>query len=286
MTIILFFAIFLLCLSGCTNQNNQEVKGKGKTLIEYLDNKYGKAESGGYEKVTIKCDILKNNDIIYFDNEIFVLEDGITYEYIKYGDKVYKNGQQCKKKETNITIQKVVGNYFIGKDNKVYILKSGDGIVSGNYIDIAETLSLTDENNIVNLKKIPQLSYSTYFVLRNDGNVYRTEFEFKASDKGPEIHFNKVVSEKLLFSKNNYGFIKDIFIDGWGNLVLVTDNSLYNFKTITTEECTKYADIDCEDKLVESKLYKKHRDEIKYIGNYYMVLKDNTILSTDLLLDK
>ena len=144
MTMILF-SIVLILLSGCARLKVEE----NNTLIEYLDNKYGKAEKGGYEKNNIKCDVLKDNYILYINGDIFILKDGTSYEYIEQGNKVYKNNQQCKKKETDIIIQKVVGDYFIGKDDKVY----SSLYTKGDYNIESDFELLTKNNDIVSDKK-------------------------------------------------------------------------------------------------------------------------------------
>lgn len=284
-TMILFSIILLLLFSGCTKLKTNEDKNKDNTLIEYLDNKYGKSETGGYEKTNIKCEVLKDNDIIYINDGIFILKVGTTYEYIRQGDKIYKNNQQCKKKETDIIIQKVVGDYFIGKDDKVYSLIKNDDDIQEYYIENDFEL-LINNTDIVDLKRIYEPSPTGYmfFVLKTDGNIYKTVFEMVSEGK---IDFNKVVYEELLYSKDDYGFIKDFFSYGANDLVvLITYNILYSLENITTEECMKYADVDCEVKMVENELYKKYKNEIKYIDENNIVLKDNTILRTNLLLNR
>lgn len=272
MTMILF-SIVLILLSGCARLKVEE----NNTLIEYLDNKYGKAEKGGYEKNNIKCDVLKDNDILYINGSIFILKDGTSYEYIKQGNKFYKNNQQCKKKETDIIIQKVVGDYFIGKDDKVY----SSLYTKGDYNIESDFELLIKNNDIVSLKRAYEPSPNGYmfFVLKTDGNIYKTVFDRGLDDK---IDFDKVVHETLLYSKDAYGLIKNFFIYG-DDFFLITDNALYGPEKIVTEECTKYADVDCEIKMVENKLYKNYKSEIKYINENYIVLKDNTILWTKLV---
>ena len=118
-----------------------------------------------------------------------------------------------------------------------------------------------------------------FFVLKTDGNIYKTVFDMGLDYK---IDFDKVVHETLLYFKDDYGFIKNFFNYG-DDFFLITDNALYGPEKIITEECTKYADVDCEIKMVENKLYKNYKSEIKYINENYIVLKDNTILWTKLV---
>lgn len=49
--------------------------------------------------------------------------------------------------------------------------------------------------------------------------------------------------------------IKDFFSYGIKDvIVLVIDNILYSLESITTEECMKCADVDCEVKMLENQL--------------------------------
>ena len=45
----------------------------------------------------------------------------------------------------------------------------------------------------------------------------------------------------------------------------------------------KYQDIKCEKKILESEIYKKFSKDIKYIGDNYTILSDNSIIETNYL---
>jgi len=63
---------------------------------------------------------------------------------------------------------------------------------------------------------------------------------------------------------------------------LITDKGIYVLRENITEECSKYEDIKCELKLELSDIYAKYKDDIKYLGLEYTILKDNNIISTDI----
>ena len=129
----------------------------------------------------------------------------------------------------------------------------------GDYNIESDFELLIKNNDIVSLKRAYEPSPNGYmfFVLKTDGNIYKTVFDRGLDDK---IDFDKVVHETLLYSKDAYGLIKNFFIYG-DDFFLITDNALYGPEKIITEECTKYADVDCEIKMVENKLYKNYKTQ-------------------------
>ena len=49
---------------------------------------------------------------------------------------------------------------------------------------------------------------------------------------------------------------------------------------LKTDKCIKYQDVKCKLVLKESEIYKKFSKDIKYVGEEYTILSDNSVIST------
>lgn len=241
----LILIIAILLLTGCNSKKDD--KNEPETITQYFDSK-------NINYLKVNCDILENSKIVHLNSNTFVLENGDVYEYTM-SNKIYKNGQQCKLKE--------IDNNDVN-DEKYIFLKNNNSIV-----------------DIVSNFKYDFYDFN-YLILKNDGNVYKAKIIGKSNVNS--LDDAEITKKELLYSKEDYGFIKKIFLTSESYPVLVTDKTLYNFKTIETEECKKYLDVECETKLVENEFYNKYKDEIKFIDSYTL-LKGNKILKTESFLD-
>lgn len=290
------------------NEKRYNERINAKTLPEYIkthsnyeyyidDDDYDQYFINTYTKDEFKCDILdKKIKDIY--NNYLILEDNSIYEFD--ANQLYSNNQNCKKLDIEakdfvldmsdtISIDRF---YIITTDNKIYRFYNSKEMTE--YTPNSSTISLL-ENNILLSGDVKQILYlygyyspknekdeiSTFLLLKKDGIIYKQEYLNK-----------KLTSEKVFLSDSEYGKISYIsgYYDSEKNIYniekLISDKGYFYKGIEETEECKKYKDIECEEKIMQSEIYKRFSKDIKLIGNSYTLLTDNTIIDTGNLTKK
>lgn len=292
---LIILLIILLAVCGCskTKQKNQEVK-KDDTFVNYLKNYYD-------DKYTaVKCSALKDNDLMMLARDYFITSDGVVYRINIYSDQLFSNDEQCMKADINTTMKKVVNNTIVGNDGKMYRYDAIENKVMIDEYYNTNSSILVQNNDVITYSyqnndgseyadsPSENIYYSKFFVLKTDGNIYSiiikqsTEFNYDIDAYNPTKY--EIVSEKIAYSKEEYGHIIDFNSNGKDEVDrIVTTDKIYLLKEIETKECKKYIDIACEKKLVENETYKKYFKEVKYTNYEFILLKDNTIIPIDIL---
>lgn len=292
---LIILLIILLAVCGCskTKQKNQEVK-KDDTFVNYLKNYYD-------DKYTaVKCSALKDNDLMMLARDYFITSDGVVYRINIYSDQLFSNDEQCMKADINTTMKKVVDNIIVGNDGKMYRYDAIENKVMIDEYYNTNSSILVQNNDVITYSyqnndgseyadsPSENIYYSKFFVLKTDGNIYSiiikqsTEFNYDIDAYNPTKY--EIVSEKIAYSKEEYGHIIDFNSNGKDEVDrIVTTDKIYLLKEIETKECKKYIDIACEKKLVENETYKKYFKEVKYTNYEFILLKDNTIIPIDIL---
>lgn len=292
---LIILLIILLAVCGCskTKQKNQEVK-KDDTFVNYLKNYYD-------DKYTaVKCSALKDNDLMMLARDYFITSDGVVYRINIYSDQLFSNDEQCMKADINTTMKKVVDNIIVGNDGKMYRYDAIENKVMIDEYYNTNSSILVQNNDVITYSyqnndgseyadsPSENIYYSKFFVLKTDGNIYSiiikqsTEYNYDILDYNPTKY--EIVSEKIAYSKEEYGHIIDFNSNGKDEVDrIVTTDKIYLLKEIETKECKKYIDIACEKKLVENETYKKYFKEVKYTNSEFILLKDNTIIPIDIL---
>lgn len=225
----------------------------------------------------IKCDLLKEKEILYYDGEILILDDYTIYETAFNSDKVYSNNLQYKQIDLGIQVKRIHLNktsyprpkiYLENIDNKFYNFSTSE------YVDQSTFgLILKDENIKISIRDMRNLRENRYIVVKNDGQVYSQVY-----------YAGKVKEETVLLSNQDYGHITDIAInDRWEVTRIVSDRGIFWLKEIQTEESSKYIDVEPEYKFVLSDTYTKYKDDILYMNSEFIFTTDNNILKTDML---
>lgn len=292
---LIILLIILLAVCGCseTKQKNQEVK-KDDTFVNYLKNYYDD------KYTTVKCSALKDNDLMMLARDYFITSDGVVYRINIYSDQLFSNDEQCMKADINTTMKKVVNNTIVGNDGKMYRYDAIENKVMIDEYYNTNSSILVQNNDVINYSyqnndgseyadsPSENIYYSKFFVLKTDGNIYSiiikqsTEFNYDILDYNPAKY--EIVSEKIAYSKEEYGHIIDFRSNEKDEVDrIVTTDKIYLLKEIETKECKKYIDIACEKKLVENEAYKKYFKEVKYTNSEFILLKDNTIIPIDIL---
>lgn len=292
---LIILLIILLAVCGCskTKQKNQEVK-KDDTFVNYLKNYYD-------DKYTaVKCSALKDNDLMMLARDYFITSDGVVYRINIYSDQLFSNDEQCMKADINTTMKKVVDNIIVGNDGKMYRYDAIENKVMIDEYYNTNSSILVQNNDVITYSyqnndgseyadsPSENIYYSKFFVLKTDGNIYSiiikqsTEFNYDIDAYNPTKY--EIVSEKIAYSKEEYGHIIDFRSNEKDEVDrIVTTDKIYLLKEIETKECKKYIDIACEKKLVENETYKKYFKEVKYTNYEFILLKDNTIIPIDIL---
>lgn len=300
--------------------NNERINSSN--LMEYVKNhdlEHIKAMYGddaydyeylsmGYIGKDFKCDALNNKNIITIYDMYMFLEDYSIYEFSF--EELYSNNQNCKKIDLNIDIKEIKndGEIIIDTNNNLYSFNPyGE---NGNYLEKidentwGDTLIYYDYIRNENIKKLniyetkfneeKKQEESIGFTLKTDGNIYNQKYVSKYGGERKKINSE----QKLNFEINKYGKVNDFT---FGNMIydnktfehielnenkiqtITTDKGFYYLDIERTDDCIKYKDVECKAQYFESEIYKKYKNDIKYIGKTYTILKDNTIIYTDIL---
>lgn len=283
--IVIAISILLLC--GCKGLVHED-----KTLSDYVtshDSAHLKCAGCGelrFYAQNIKCDEIKDKEIKYYDGHTLVLSDNTIYDTIFESEKLYSNNSQCKKADLDIQVDDVFkyryNNVSIKSGNKYYSYSMDYEVNKHNlnelYLAYDGTTSklLKDGYSIIG-------DLDKKLIVLKDGNVYNVTLDEEYNVKSIDI----------FMSKEDYGYIKEVKMSDeiqkptgeyhmipYQITMLVTDTAVYNLKSIETEECLKYEDVDCEMKLEKSEIYDKYKDDIRYVGTEYTILKDGNIVNS------
>ena len=298
----IILVVMLIVIPACGDKEVEIPENKQLTLEEFV-------KSSKYKNVisNLKCEALKNNSVVKsISYNTLLLSDGYVYTTVQDRDITYANGEQCKKLDDKLKFTRIYGNnYFLGEDGKVYTYyndqfkeyeNSNYYIPNDNTVVDFSTVYMTDEEKeqYKSTNKYVGRDYVTYdfvkyIVLRTDGNVYETIYHRTNNYNKKSITY-KIEKEKVILSKNNYGSIKSYNITTSGTKYKIygisTNNGFYNLKVFENEECKKYEDVACEEKLVLNDGYLKYSSEIKYIDYNIIVTNNNSVLPTSVFMGR
>lgn len=271
--------------------NNE--RRNAKTLMEYVKThswKYlncydSECLNMSFEENKFVCDIDYNN-IKDFQSDYFVTKDNAVYDISFY--ELYSNNQNCKKREIDIDIKNIQDYYIFSKDNKVYDIRDLEEQRTSDYSQIY----LADKD----IRKIIDSDYNydnkeiNVLVFKNN-NIYKQVYYYSGST------ISQLKKEEIYKSLEKYGNVKHInlasnYTSNSGKnyqledntiINIVSDKGYYYLDEVKTDECSKYKDIECKLELKESEIYKKFSKDIKFIGQQYTILSDNSVIKTSYL---
>ena len=293
----------------------QEERINAKTLMEYVkthDYKYIQCDDENncntynmaFTTKDFKCDALDNIKVL--DNNYLITKDNEIYDISFYD--LYSNNQNCKKKETNIDIKdikKTIRGYsIISKDNKLYDLDLNEY----NYSTTIELKIFDNDDNMIIFDTQPLNDYGgptgqtntvIALVLKSDNNIYKQyyretyDYNTLKNEMESTAKFSK---EEVYKSLAEYGNIKYISLNNYKTndsldykleentiKTIISDKGYYYLDEVKTDECIKYKDIECKLELKESEIYKRFSKDIKFIGQQYTILSDNSVIETQYL---
>ena len=289
---ILILLLLTLIVAGCGKKKEVEKpKLTLDTMAELINNKYAMPK--------IKCSALSKYSVIGSFSDKLLLSDGHVYNF----GSLYSNNEQCMR-DSNAQgeFKKVIeGGFLVGTDNKLYSTYDykqntyTTNIASAGYVNWVE-IKMTEAEE----KQYPQTSsykngsstsykYAKYYALKSDGSIYTILFKVKSVRKNnKETKTASIVYDKLLYSSAEYGKITDFAVNNSTYKevnMIISEKGLYTLTLIETEDCMKYEDIACQTKmtLVEDYSYNKYANEIKYYDKNFVITRNNSILSTNLV---
>lgn len=256
-----------------------EIKVSGSVFSNSIND-----EIKNYNSVNkIICDELQENEIIDLSYNYVIFKNGEMYSILSEKGKLYSNNSQCKKIDLPFKIKSVLNSYIVGDNNKKYTIEIN--YEKDNEIELKEetyysavTKKLLKDDDIVSYYSVYDDNKQKYFVLKNDGIIYEQEYDIKFTDDITESV--SLISEEIALSNEPYGKINSFSINNNEITRVYTENGLYLLKEIG-DDCQKYQDVKCSKELVLSDIYKKYSDEIKYIGSFYSLTKDNVIFTLE-----
>ena len=181
-------------------------------------------------------------------------ENGVIYE-ISLGQK-YANNQNCKKAETNITVEAIMDNQIIKSSNNKYY-------------------RLVGQNDVV---KVITANSNTgqFYVLKKDGNVH-SYIVSKANRNDPIV----ITSIKKVYDKNDFdSSIVDFSYAGESLGTFVrTEKSVYRMKITNSKTCKKYADVACEFKMKKDPIFDEYKENIIAYNGVNLITNYNQVFS-------
>lgn len=255
------------------------------TLMEYI--KTHESPVLYFVSKELKCDALDNIKLLTSDR--LITKDNEIYD-ISF-DKLFSNNQNCKKIETNINISNIRDGFIFSKDNKFYNISDFEEVGIADYLQIY----LLDKNIIKIIESdYDEINGKINLLVFKNNNIYKQTYNITNGENG----FNKITFEKeeLYKSLEEYGNIKHITFEPhlytnsdkniqlWKSTIktIISDKGYYYLNEVKTDECTKYVDIECEFELKESETYKRFSKDIKFLGETFTVLSDNSIVETSI----
>lgn len=248
---IMLFILLVLC-TACDGTVTRDIRHAGFEVEDksfVCDNVYPKnKDDTTYEKVK------------YFTDTNMITETGRVYE-VSLSQK-YSNNENCKIADTPIIVKAIMDDTIVkATDNKYYYLAGKNS--SENYKEI------TNANNSYNLydmllkgddvvKVVSANSNGVYYVLKTDGNVYAITIDSRSKEL-------KLVSTQVAYDKASFGgadIIDFNYVDGKLGTYVKTRNKVYRMKQTNHDECTKYADIECNYIMEEDSIFEKYNDRI------------------------
>lgn len=288
-----------------------------KTLMEYVANhapeKVGclgsidGCNAMQFASEKFKCDVLDEKNVIVLTNDYLILDDYSIYQISFYD--LFSNDQNCKEINTDIEIKNIKKNHndytLIDKNNNLYNLHYRYDELK-LIVDKIEKPYNSLSYEIITDNSIKQILFTYNYrngnketlvagVLKDDGSIYKEYYNVDYDYSGVsarKIYTHK--KEEIFFSNKEYGKLKqartfitrEAGIDTEAEIELwafLTDDNYYSLKEILTDECINYIDVDCEKKIVPGEVYNKFKKDIKFIGEQYTILSDNSIIVTDYL---
>ena len=257
--IVLF--ILVIVITGCSYKYASTTRNIRHSGFSVASNSF-KCES----IFDSKEEIVKEPIAFYIGGYMFT-ETGYLYE-TNLG-KVYSNNMNCKKPEFNTLVAAVFDLSIIkGTDGKYYYVGGSEDIpaysqATSNDEDYSLYDILLKDNDVVKASTINSKE-GIYYVLKRNGNIYEYDVT-----KDKNNHYS-LINSYVKYDYSDYGSaIVDFNYNGSSTSTFVkTENSYYRMKVTNSEECSKYADVNCKYEMaLDEKLTEEYGQILTYNGS-------------------
>ena len=237
---IFYFILMIVlcfCVTGCKGDITRTIRHAGFNLSDadfVCDYFVSEDENSFYSK-----------KMTFLDSNFIVDEDGKVYDMSL--SKVYSNNQNCRVSNFSIPIVAILDNTIgMGSDLKYYYMNANNSVSAYSEVGVSDSsYGLYDV-----LFKIPLVvkivtvdqSSGIYYLLKNDGNIYK--YVITRSDSQSPF---SIVSSEVIYSKENFGFITDFNYsnNAIATTYILSDEKFYRMVMTNKDECSKYADVEC-----------------------------------------
>ena len=240
--LILVIGLVLLCICGCdkkdkdnsTNMDNNSQNSQTE-LTEYLLD-FG----SNIRKYDVKCDVIMDIVDFSFYENLFITNDGKVYQ-ISF-DKIFSNNENCKLVNSDQKFVKFIKAGILNNENVLYDFDSDKGIL--------KPYTLYDNINMPNFLQIIKKDYNnvyvhgstnedTYYYFDNFSNSFY-KYTFDDNFKNVKLNDNSFFT---ISGDESIEYLLD------GNIKTNKYLYIYDSYVKNAEECSKYADIKCENEV-------------------------------------
>ena len=205
--------------------------------------------------------------IKFLDQDVAISENGNVYELFFNG--LFSNKMNCKKVMSGVKITSMIDNEVLRDvDGKYYYLNSNDNTIKFSEVQVEDDKlaiynSILGDGHVVKAM-VANANINSYYVLRDDGNIYN--YVVKLNDNTKRY----VVNSKIVHKQSEFdGKIIDFKDYGESsNTYFRTNKSIYRMINTNANECNKFVDVTCKYKLGQDKSLTKIENRIiGYGGN-------------------
>ena len=200
--------------------------------------------------------------IKYITGTHIITSEGNIYEYNL--SQTYANKLNCKVADTQLVVKAVLDNKIIkATDNKYYYLVGENSVspytavTSGD--NSYEIYDLLLKGEDVVKASTANSNTGTYYVLKTDGNIY--SYTIQKTDRNSPA---AITSTSIIYNKNDYGnnIIDYNYAGDSVNTFIRTEDKVFRMRVTNSDECTKFADIQCTYAISESEAFTLWKDRI------------------------
>lgn len=259
----LFYVVLLsICflISGCSNNSNSS-----STLEEHKDNEnknvkevLSRVRNTSYDW---NCEVPLNEiKDIGSANSMFITNDGLLYEF-NLMQKYSTTNNNCRKIDTDYRFKRFINGAIISTDNKIYAYYNNEFVERMSGWTEAFNYDLFDYNeNVMILNGEFDINHRYGIVKNNKVYTYDKGYITQVDIKNEEEIFSIPSDETVIGLYESY---------------IKTDKAYYKYDIVNRNECNTYADIECEYGIVKDEVLTKVYDDIYFINNNYIIVKDD-----------
>ena len=230
--------VLCFCVTGCKGDITRTIRHAGFNLStsDFVCDYFVSKDENNFNNKKMK----------FLGSNFIVDEDGNVYDMSLA--KAYSNNQNCRVSNFSVPIVAILDNTIgMGNDLKYYYMNASNSVSAYSEVSVSDSsYGLYDV-----LFKIPLVvkivtvdqSSGTYYLLKNDGNIYK----YVVTRSDAQSPFS-IVSSEIVYSKENFGFITDFNYsnNAIATTYILSDEKFYRMVATNKDECSKYVDVECQ----------------------------------------